>query len=304
MVGCMGSGSRRAIVATGAALSVALGSVFLAGVFLEPTQATAVQPRAATTTVLAWREAAPSKLTIGTSTSGRPIVAIRQGPADAPNVLLVLGQMHGSEPRGRDVVREVRRLKFPAGVQVWTISSMNPDGGVAGTRTNAHGVDLNRNFPFQWRANPRSHTYYPGRRPASEPETAAMLTFLNELRPDVILSFHQAFRAIDVGPAKASSWAGIMSARTNLPIHKIPCHGPCSGTMTGWFNANFTGSAITVELPRNVSLVQAQIYARAVGAVAAALANQSTPASPTPSSSVSASVTPTTSVTPAPSVTP
>jgi len=92
--------------------------------FRHPTAATRI-----------WRAESPSVVRIGTSVRGRAIVARRQGPADAPYALLVLGQMHGSEPAGRRVVERVRALRAPGSVQVWTISTMNPDGSVAGTLT-------------------------------------------------------------------------------------------------------------------------------------------------------------------------
>ena len=65
----------------------------------------------------------------------------------------------------------------------------NPDGLAAGTRKNARGVDLNRNFPYHW-AN-LDGNYESGPKPASEPETRAMMRFLRQVRPDWILSFHQ-----------------------------------------------------------------------------------------------------------------
>ena len=260
-------------------------------------------PRVKTVTseVLAWRHAAASTVTIGHSATGRALVALRQGSPDAPNVVVLLGQTHGNEPRGIDVVREARRLVFPDGVQVWTISTMNPDGSMARTRVNARHVDLNRNFPYLWHANPNTATYFPGVRAASEPETKALMAFLNQLRPDLVVSLHQAFRAIDVGPSKARRWVELLSSTTGLPLKNVPCNGVCRGTMTGWYNASFEGAAITAELPRRVSATQAQIYARAVRTVAAALV-AANPA-PAPSGSPMQTGTPTPSVTPVPPMT-
>lgn len=39
---------------------------------------------------------------------------------------------------------------------MWTIRTLNPDGVAARRRGNAHGVDLNRNFAWNWKAIPSS----------------------------------------------------------------------------------------------------------------------------------------------------
>ena len=168
--------ARRSVVAvaTLAAASAVLTVLPLSGVTASAGERPAVAaptPRAATAAVRAWRAAAPVRLVVGSSVRGRQIVALRQGPADAPLVVLVLGQMHGSEPKGRAVVRALRRLAPPGRVQVWSIVTVNPDGAVRGTRRNSRKVDLNRNFPHRWRSVSTRSIYYPGRQPASEPES-------------------------------------------------------------------------------------------------------------------------------------
>ncbi len=221
----------------------------------------------------AWRATAPATVLVGRSVRGRAIVATRQGRADAPFVLLVLGQMHGSEPRGRAVVAAVRALAPPAQVQVWTISTMNPDGAAAGSRTNARGVDLNRNFPLGWVHRWSKPWFFPGRAPASEPETVAMMAFLDRLRPGLVVSLHQAFNSIDVGSGKTVVWAARLAAALHLPQRSVPCGtGPCTGTMGQWFNAGHPGVSVTVELPRTVSSTQALAYARGILRVGARLA--------------------------------
>jgi len=224
--------------------------------------------------VRAWRATAPSTVLVGRSVLGRPILAHRQGPADAPSVLLVLGQMHGSEPRGRDVVRAITSMAPPPGVQVWTISTMNPDGAAVGRRTNAHGVDPNRNFPYGWSPRYSSRLYYyPGSAPATEPEVVALMAFLDQLRPDLIVSMHQHYHAVDLGGvAKTWPWAHRLSTAMHLRATVVPCNiGTCTGTMTAWFNATHPGVAITVELPLSVPPSLATAYARAILGVGALL---------------------------------
>lgn len=223
--------------------------------------------------VRAWRATAPATLVIGRSVQGRTIVAHRQGPATAPYVLLVVGQMHGSEPRGRDVVSAMRSLAPPAQVQVWTISTLNPDGAARGRRTNAHGVDINRNFPYIWSPRYSSRLYfYPGAAPATEPEVLAAMAFLDQLRPDLIVSLHQHFTAVDLGSGKTRVWSLRLSAAMHLRAVVVPCSsGPCSGTMTAWFNHGHPGAAVTVELPSSVPRALAAAYARAILRVGATL---------------------------------
>jgi predicted deacylase len=221
----------------------------------------------------AWRAKAPATVLVGRSVQGRAIVATRQGPATAPIVLLVLGQMHGSEPRGRDVVAAVRRLAPPSQVQVWSIVSMNPDGAARGSRTNAHGVDLNRNFPYLWSPRYTNRTpFWPGRAPASEPEVRAMMALLDRLRPDLVVSLHQHFNAVDLGTGKVRTWSLRLSAAMHLRAVDVPCStGPCYGTMTAWFNHAYPAVGVTVELPLSVSASLAAAYARAILQVGAML---------------------------------
>lgn len=75
------------------------------------------------------------------------------------------------------------------------------------TRTNAKGVDLNRNFPtkdweemaqFMWetrfRRDPRR---YPGEKAMSEPETIFQIELIRRYRPDKIISVHAPLTILD-----------------------------------------------------------------------------------------------------------
>ena len=133
---------------------------------------------------------------LGHSVDGRAIVAYELGDPASARTVLVVGCLHGNEPAGTAVTTALARLVPPAGVDLWFVPSFNPDGQAAGTRGNAHGVDLNRNFPWRWR--PLHGVYDSGPRPLSEPESRIVHTLLLRLRPAISIWFHQHLDVVDV----------------------------------------------------------------------------------------------------------
>ncbi len=246
----------------------------------------------APTAVLA-AEPLPRRVEMGQSREGIPIIAKRQGPADASHVLLVLGQMHGDEPYGRYVVDAVRELTPKRDTAIWTVRTMNPDGAKLRTRRNAARVDLNRNFPDNWLPGNPASLYYSGPRAASEPETNAFLNGIELIKPDAIVSFHQHANLVDRGQSvKVRPWVRRLSRDLRLPISRISCVTKCAGTMTGWFNANYDGWAVTVELPRSIGPARQRSMARAMVRLAPDITPTQDRSIPQPTPSPTPTVTP------------
>ena len=137
------------------------------------------------------------KLVIGHSVKGRPIIALVRGPNDAPRKILIVGCIHGNECAGLAIVSALEHAPVVKGVQLWLVPEMNPDGTAADTRQNADGVDLNRNFPYQW-APVSDPTYYSGPRPLSEPETRAAVRLIRRIKPAVTIWYHQHMDLVDM----------------------------------------------------------------------------------------------------------
>jgi protein MpaA len=182
----------------------------------------------------------------GTSVLGRPLRAYRVGDRRSDVTAVLLGNMHGNEPAGVRLVNAVRGDPHVSGVDLWVVPTMNPDGLAANSRQNAHGVDLNRNWAHRWR--PQTGPYDSGPRPFSEPETRAMRRFLNRVDPRFVVSFHQPLHGVDSDAAKNRHLLNRLARNLRLPKKPLRCSGVCHGTMTGWYNAHHSGSAITVEL--------------------------------------------------------
>jgi murein peptide amidase A len=199
---------------------------------------------------------------VGHSVQHRPIRLVHvAGPG--PRVLVV-GCIHGNEPAGIAIVRALERSHPHA--DLWLVPVLNPDGLARRVRQNAHGVDLNRNFPSLWQriGHPWS-TYYSGPRPFSEPETRVARDLILRIRPQVTIWFHQHLDL--VWADGRSTAAGRRYARVaGLPfLH----HAWLAGSATNWQNHLAGGGAsITVELPAGT--LDRRALAREVGAVLAA----------------------------------
>jgi len=200
---------------------------------------------------------------------GRPIVTIRSGSADAVVTMLVVGGIHGNESAGVRIARRLVAQEPPRGAELLVVPTINPDGVAARTRGNAHGVDLNRNFPFDWR--PLSGGEYSGPGPLSEPESRAAHRLILRTKPDVTIWFHQPFGLVD-RPEGNPFIARRFSELIGLPLVRLPGRYP--GSAARWQNHRLPrATAFVVELPRRVSNALVLRGVVAVRALAAELAS-------------------------------
>lgn len=142
--------------------------------------------------------------------------------------VLVLGVMHGDEAEGGSVARRwMERLVGLTARNQWRIVPvLNPDGWETKTRTNANGVDINRNYPSQdW--DELAHKYWaskkgndprrnPGPSAGSEPETQCTIRHIEDFQPDFIVAIHTPYGVLDFdGPKitvpkyKAIPWVSL-----------------------------------------------------------------------------------------------
>ena len=190
---------------------------------------------------------------LGRSVQKAPITAVQVGDPAGTRVALVVGVIHGDERAGLRIVRAIKReaSRQPAalaGTQLWAVATVNPDGLRAHTRKNSHGVDLNRNFPYRWHGHvPPSSGYYPGPKPASEPETRAVMAFVRRIQPDLSIWYHQPWGAVLAchgSPQIGVEYAKLVGMRTS-------CRGTgLRGTAISWETNAVQGStAFVVEMP-------------------------------------------------------
>lgn len=155
----------------------------------------------------------------GRSVQGRPLLAAIRRSDSSANSFLCAGNIHGIEylsaalalEFGSRVFRDPSLLGRGASQPVICIPSLNPDayaetwaregrGPLATLRTNAHGVDLNRNFPVppphRASALPGAGSSRPGAAsyrglaPLCEPETSALAELLRQSPCHASVSCH------------------------------------------------------------------------------------------------------------------
>ena len=197
------------------------------------------------------------------------------------NPSLIIGVFHGDEPQGRYLIEEYLKkyynspspksckpaedaecshISLNAGEAISKrgmlfIPCLNPDGLQLGQRTNANGVDLNRNFPTKnWGQNlgdnatcdDENSGYYGGKSAGSEIETQFLIDTINEFRPEIILTLHAPYKVVNYdGPAKET--AEKISKVINYPVE--PSIGyPTPGSFGTYAGVERQIPTITLEL--------------------------------------------------------
>ena len=191
--------------------------------------------------------------TYGRSRLGLPLEVWRpQGDCE----LLLFAGIHGEEPETTSALsRALRHLSVPS-PHCAVVLAANPDGLIRGTRGNAHGVDLNRNFPAtDWQPDPVTHrstlddpsdvVLSPGKDPGSEPESQALMSLIDGLKPNAVIALHAPLACID--EARESPLGMWLAERTGLPLVNGVGY-PTPGSFGSWGGEQGI-AVVTYEFP-------------------------------------------------------
>lgn len=211
----------------------------------------------------------PATGSAGTGSDGRPInYYIREAcdPANAKTILIV-SSIHGTENGGQNVGFELLfNASLPNDVRVVVVPELNGCGiaKCSGSgRVNKNGVNLNRNFPYNWgggessSTNPSSGDYI-GPSAGSEPETQAMQSFVTNILggEDIALSIHYHDNINYVVASSENEQAKKAAAVYSNVMGNMPNRGgqqngfvvTQAGSFDGWQAATFKKPVLLVEM--------------------------------------------------------
>ncbi|HEY3310152.1 MAG TPA: M14 family zinc carboxypeptidase [Anaerolineales bacterium] len=209
---------------------------------------------------------------IGYSIEKRPQQVFRFG--NGPSNKLILAGIHGGWEY--NTVQLADQLiaylnehpeRIPAGTSLYILRDANPDGsaraiGLDG-HNNANGVDLNHNWPYQWKTEwsrdvcwnkaPATGGAYGG----SELEVQNLIAFIDRLKPQALISYHSAALGIFPGGrppfAPSINLANAVAAVTNYPYPPINTGCDYSGNLTDWAANTRAIPAIDIELTDHIN---------------------------------------------------
>ncbi|MEM7564880.1 MAG: M14 family zinc carboxypeptidase [Pseudomonadota bacterium] len=193
---------------------------------------------------------------------GEPIfqVSYAKNSVSPIGKVLVLGGVHGDELTSvSSVFIWLDKLnQHYSGLFEWmAVPLVNPDGFFRkkSIRTNANGIDLNRNLPTAnwhelankyWKKYAKSTARkYPGLYPASEPETQWLLEQLDVFDPDVIITVHAPYNLVDFDAKDRSD------APRRLGILRGRSLGTFPGSLGRYAGEERNIPVITLELPHS-----------------------------------------------------
>jgi predicted deacylase len=180
-----------------------------------------------------------------------------------PRHLLVAG-MHGEEPETVQLARGVLERVDADAASCAIVLCANPDGITDGTRQNARGVDLNRNFPATtWRAGTtpsypagidptqrvsanRTNISSTGATPLSEPESTALAALIERLGPSLVLDLHAPLELVLTTPLVPEAVARELADAAGMEVTD-DIGSPVPGALRDWLGDNGV-PCVTYEL--------------------------------------------------------
>ncbi|MBX7135053.1 MAG: DUF2817 domain-containing protein [Fimbriimonadaceae bacterium] len=179
---------------------------------------------------------------------GRPIRVKTLG--HGPRRVFFIGGIHGDENEGSYAAEQLPDAFAKAGiadrVTLTLLEDANPDGRAAATRTNANGVDLNRNFPAR---NFDPSDPVGGSRPLNQPESRLVVNIIDYVKPQLVIVMHswidREFINYD-GPA--TDLAQRFSAASSIPLTESSSFAPTPGSLGSYVGRDLGIPVLTVEL--------------------------------------------------------
>lgn len=170
--------------------------------------------------------------------------------------ILIIGGVHGElEKQSVDIVQgvidELNKSMSELDYQLDIIPCLNPDGlDLIGQQVNAHGIDLNRNYPSANQHLADTVGKNKGGSPLSEPETKCLYELVHQNKYDLIITVHQKYELIDYDGPVNEKILKQLSQNLSLPIKKL---GSYPGSMGSYFGEELQIPLITIELPYSIS---------------------------------------------------
>ena len=187
----------------------------------------------------------------GKSVKGEKIPAFKS-TFEGPTYVYILGAVHGDEIEGAYLAQKLYEwLKDTTIIEIPLIivPVVNVDGLAINSRTNANGVDLNRNLPStKWTPVAREAKYFPGTMPLSEPENQLLVELFTQYPPRFILSFHSWYPVINYNGA-CKEVAEFLAKYNNYPIEADFDNHPTPGSLGEYATEKFQSPVLTFECP-------------------------------------------------------